>query len=487
MHPRLFALAIFIVLTGEGLQARALLPARDWTSNDGKTIHAELLRFDGDNTMLRMQNGSVYELPDVRFARKDQALLLFTRLKSSFRHSYSAVLNANFFYSKQLAEDDWVGRCYGYIGSDSERIWLRLALYVTGGELGRSTAIVTEGEGDPVRVPLNFGKIEHEQSGRRDYEHLDLSLIDLAYKAAPLLEAHEDLMFFFENETGVKIPHPLSEIERLALREVAIHFRKVSNLAEDKTWWTAFRVRKPGDPEKTAVKTDPLDQFRDPDHTPILPIRAWTNALDQTVRASLSGFNGTNVVLKKYDGELLEIPLGSLQPTDQQLLIGKRLENFSVGEHPIDRDNRWYWPARGGADRLSRQTLLVAVDPQTNKPRLFLQQHSREFNGQRFSHSFLRGDLMDKEFRIPLDGQLDQFGGDSTWSWMELTGENLESTLQFAESNMIYYRIYDSDARSDTGAFRRAEVAASKEAISLYHWLNQVEAPKPGPSPIENF
>lgn len=483
---RLLSVFVFLAAAGPILHAQALLPAQDWTSNDGKKLRAELLRFDGENAMLRMANGNVFSIPDSRFDRESQAILLNARLYSGFRETYSAVLNANFFYSNQLAEDDWVGRCYGYIGADSEKVWLRLAIYLTGEQLSRSNALVIEGEGAPARIEYDIDDIEYGESKRRRYEHVDISLTKVP-EAVTLFESPDDLMFFFENSEGAKIPHPLSEEERLGLNELAVHFRKAKNLAEDKALWTAFRVRKPGetdDPNSAPAAVDPLEKFRDPDQPPLLATRPWTNPLDQTVEAEVAGFNGQNVVLRKTDGAILEVPLGGFLPADQQLLVAKRLEDFEVDFHPVDRKLRWIIPR--GSDPWSRRTLMVAVDPQTKKPRLFLQQFSRRFGGQRLKSVMIRGDHMDDELRIAMDDQLDQFGGDSTWSWVELTGETLETALTLTEAREIYFRLYDQEDKTDTGSFRGGEVRSSKEAIALYHWLNLVEVQLPEP-PRDTF
>lgn len=463
--------------------AQVLVPAREWTSSDGKTMLAELLRFDGANARFRLKNGNVHEVLDDRFSRKDQATLLKARFDSDFRRSYSDVLNANFFYSKHLAEDDWIGRCYAYIGSDADSVWLRFTMYPRAQTLSEAVAILLVGAGPQVRLEYESGEVDSGRGKKGAWENVDISLSKLADQVLPLLEASDEFGVFLEDEAGAKYPFVLTREEQAAFRDVAAHYRKIADLASDKAWWTAFRVLKPGEkdePENGAVaQADPLARFRDPDRAAVIPSRPWTNALDQTLEAAVIGFNGGAVVLRETGGDLREVPLTGFVDEDQHLLLKTRLDGtFERSVHPIDDGLQYYWPASWGLDQTSHQGLILAIDPQTKEPHLILQSYTGKLGGEKLARTLFRGDQMDREIEISMAQQISLQSDPDTWGWLSLTGDALEAVLPLAESKAIYFRLFASDDREDNGAFRSNEVRATQEAIALYQWLEMVSLPE---------
>lgn len=88
---------------------------RQWTSNEGKMIEAELLGFDASQAQLRMPNGQRVLVPDERFSPVDQAELVRARLRHECWSTTKAAARTDYFYSLKTPENRRNDLITGYV------------------------------------------------------------------------------------------------------------------------------------------------------------------------------------------------------------------------------------------------------------------------------------------------------------------------------------------------------------------------------------
>lgn len=99
----------------------SLVPIQDWTSADGKVIHAELTKFEVGVAQFRTKEGRHYSIPDERFSVRDQATILIAQITAQFDVSYAADINTEFFYSRQVPENRRRDKINAYLGFGPKR------------------------------------------------------------------------------------------------------------------------------------------------------------------------------------------------------------------------------------------------------------------------------------------------------------------------------------------------------------------------------
>ena len=317
-------------------------------------------------------------------------------------------------------------------------------------------------------------KIEFGRTNRTEWENIDVSLTKVSDKIIPLFAEPYDMMIFLEDDAGVRKLLPFSREEGRGMQSVAAAYQKLSNLAEDKSWWKAFTVNDPKAPKKRR-EGDPLATFRVKNQKPVIAFRAWINPVGQKVEASVAGFLSEKVVLRLGNGNVLDVPFTGFTVEDQRLFLRTRLEaDFESVEHPLDSALKYYWPKVWGDDRLSRHAILLAVDEHSGHPRLVLQHYTRELRGETLARSILRGDHMEKETRLSLANQMESRDQGRVWSWLPLTGESLSEVLKFGDAREIYFQLHTESDAAHTGSFSPGGLRATQEAIAIYNWMKRL-------------
>lgn len=82
-----------------------LLPMREWTSIDGKTIRAEMLGFEGDGVRLRLDGGQRTLVPVARLSPQDRAELVRVRFRDDYRFEPGEAAKTNYYYSRLTPKD----------------------------------------------------------------------------------------------------------------------------------------------------------------------------------------------------------------------------------------------------------------------------------------------------------------------------------------------------------------------------------------------
>ncbi len=473
----LLLIGCVLAFSGHSASAQSLTSVREWTNTDGKKLKAELLVFgkeaDEGIVRLRMSDGVVHKIEEASLSREDRALILKERFKSQFRSNFNARMDAHFFYSKLIPEQDEEESTIAYIGNDEKGGWLRVKVSLKSGAAKDGVALMIVGKGaPPIRIEYGSEDLEFYAGNVQ----LDLSLTKHSADLATLLESPDAIKFVIEKGDKTYSEVVLSDTELKSLTRVSSAFRKLAELSTDHVWWATFRdldideinARLKAEEEAkmmAAQKPEPEKQ------QPLTEKLTWqTEATGETFDAVLLGFERQRAT---FDSRA--VPVLELTAANREVLAALRMEHsLKANWHPVDDGFGWYWPK----DDSCRNVLIFAVERETGKPRLFLQQKFDIAPTGRPTSARIRGKVVDLDLPFPVsNGAMKLRAETETTVWLPLREEYCE-VLMIASPALegLRFEHQTADGEMKKGDLTEAEFDASVESIEVFRlWHSLVK------------
>ena len=221
---------------------------------------------------------------------------------------------------------------------------------------------------------------------------------------------------------------------------------------------------------------------------PLSEIMTWEiQATGEKFDAALMKFERRKAIFQKDPTDAAtarELLTSALIFENREVLTALRIKN-SLTEiwHPIDDHLNWYWPAIDDKvhDRTGQNLILVAVDRETEKPRLFLQQRYETPPSNRPVSARIRGKVIELDLPFELDGDTMKVrDASNTRVWFALP-EDFCDILVVATPAMegLKFTHKLNDGTETSGEFTEAEFKASIEAIEIFRlWHSLVKTEK---------
>ncbi|MDC0258861.1 hypothetical protein OAK43_01375 [Verrucomicrobiales bacterium] len=472
-------------------QAQALLPSREWTNTDGKKLRAELLVFGKESEQglvrLRMKNGTVHKVEESSLSRIDRALILKEQLKAQYRSDFNTRMDAYFYYAKKIPAKEEEDRTIAYVGNDLKGAWIRLKANLKGGIGKDGLALMIMGVGaPPIRIEYTAEDIEFFRGGAQ----LDLSLTKHNEALGTFLKDSEKMKFLIEDADKNYREIPLNDNEISALSQVSATFEKFRDLTSDTTWWATFKGIDPAllVKQEAEKETPPIPQPIPEIPKPLSEIVTWEiKATGEKFDAALKTFDRKKAIFQNDPTDAAtarELLAADLIFENREVLTALRIKNsLTEIRHPIDDRLNCYWPAIADKahDRTGQNLILFAVDRETEKPRLFLQQRYETPPSNRPVSARIRGKVLELDLPFELNGDTMKVRDASNTRVYFALPEDFCDVLLVATPALEGFQFSHklNDGTETTGEFTEAEFKASIEAIEIFRlWHSLVKTEK---------
>lgn len=475
----LLTISFFLSTTGFG---QVLIKERVWTSSTGKKLRAELLAFDRNSDLikLRVKEGNIYKIKPESLSREDQAQILKARLDSQFRSHFSEKQNAHFFYSEHIPKAKENDSIVAYIGNDRDGGWLRLKGSFDPELLEDGEALIFDGISSGL-VKIEYGVDDIET--RRSRSTLDISVTRHARTLNDIFSDPKGMKVIFKMSTKDYLEVGVSRAEREGLKETVQAFSTLRNLATDHVWWSTFRGMSP---EDTVELQKEMDLAKNPPKPPEKPARTliksreWTHeSKNTTFTAAVTGFNRHRVNLRREDGTTESIPIEELSRENRDAIALCRMDTMLFRKwHPYDDQHVWHWPVTWpeGDERFDHPLIVFAIDHESGRPRLFLQQRYENQSGLSITSCRLSSSRVYLDLDLPAGNALKMRSPDSTLVWIPFNREESELLMVAAPAmDGLVYEIFPESGDPVQGQFTEEEFSASIEAIETYRIWNSLE------------
>ena len=500
MKPFPVTIALFFALVlftfGEGTSQDAeLIPMRDWTSDEGKLLRASLIGFEKGQGQFRTPEGRRFVIADERLSMRDQVAIFAARMNSQFEVSHSADINTDFYYSKHIPASRRLDKIYSFLGVGPGRFNLGIALVEPGLDPSPFKEIVVRGsKGGPDAVyTIREFDIRRFTRGGKEQAYARPSFP--CAEDEPVLKAIEEglatnsLRFVGRGGNAPEYTYELDESEANDLRETLAVYRHASKLiAEGFLKRARLADQGPaagGQAPATAAMTptasaaaaagDPLEPFRKGLSQNKYGTLQWgADAVDGV------GFLGTEVVVRRRDGELARAPFAEISEEGRKSLFEKRLEEaFGTSKHLYTAGITVFLPPGWDSKRMDySRSILLTRDPQGKYfLRLFAWVAKTDLTPVK--EIYVRGDLQERPFVVACragdsrtrerdDGSLNTLVG------TYLNAKDSEAAMALPGSRSIQLRIRSDQNQDVTEMMQEDELHITLESIALFEWTRQL-------------
>ena len=477
--------------------SQAMMKEREWTNADGKKVRAELLDFVDDSVRFRMANGSVFKVDPRSLIREDQAVLLKARIDHFFRNQFSEKSDAHFFYSKRIPKDGRDGNTVAYIGNDPGEAWLRLKVNADPDIADRGAKVLLIGEAaGPIEIPYD----EDDIGGGRQQAIIDLSLSKHRDTVSRIFENPSLARIVIESDQGIYTEVPLSREEKIAIQEVVSTYESLLPLTTDHVWWTTFQgvdietfrelTRVEPEPDENTPTVMPIPNT---DQKPVLPIQTWEiESSGDSFTAAVSGFDRHRVLFLLEDGSTRATSVEELTRVGRESLASARMKHaFYKSWHPIDEDHSWYFPHHwpDPDERTAQALILFAINRETGRPELFLQQCFKNKEAVGINSCTLKAGEVFADIELPVDrGTLKLREKNGTKVWIHLNREICELLLVASPAlEKLSSRITPETGSPQSDEFSEHAYEASMEAIEVFRaWHSLLDIKPRDPVDVAN-
>lgn len=475
-----------------------MLPMREWSSADGKTIRAELLGFEGSGVRLRLEGGQRALVPEDRLSPPDRAELVRVRFRELYWTEPGDASNTNYYYYSKLTP---AGKGHegivGLISVGPNRFLFELKIHSKTIDLRRYERIdllASDGQSISYRYPpqqaVAWGKAPDEttrvviqaaaadqtgilpvlQAGLRDGGALALAafgngqstpllmtdaerralsdLVAVYLAAQPLLRegiiqaAPLDGQDFAKAKTASGPPPPTSSAPPSGGNAVELSPEESAELARLSSGRGGGRLGEIGwMPEKGAAQ----------------PVRGlgWIRNL---------------VAIRPADGEVRLVPFAEIAPDVRKKLLSQRLKDFSGARPPSTPHGVLHFLEGWSKHQQENSQGLVFCLDTTGAPHLVVQGVTTKFKGKPISEIAIRGNSARDFIAVPIPaGASRTIDGNWSLATTRLGPALAQEVSKLAESHSLDIRI-SSGSDATTFALTGDHLVVTLEALRCYEW-----------------
>ena len=462
----------------------SLVPIQDWTSADGKVIHAELTKFEAGTAQFRTKEGRRYSIPDEKFSLPDQATILIARITDQFEVSYAADINTEFFYSRQVSENRRRDKINAYLGFGPKRFNLGIFIPSDDIDLRKFNEIqVNASDNQSFSYPIDDNSITSSGTDTSLWTRVRIDIRPGRNEAIlPVLNTGlaDNSLTFLAKGKGIEEKFEPSESERNALREVVQIYTQTAKLVNAGfIKLELLSSQKPnGAPPSSPVESgddDPLQPFREQLSQNKYGTLQWSGpgGNGSTEVAGL-GYLGTDVVIRTASNEVKRIPFSELDASSRKRIYEQRVEEV-YGKNPLKLDSGdiRYFPPDWDTTRMIYCEGFVFSILNGDRPALVLNAWTGTFEGIPLTEILVRGSDQERSFRVPCEPaeSRKRQRGDQiyTTTFLYLNSAETEKAKELISSESIELRL-NAEAKSTSLSLKEDELINSREAIALYFW-----------------
>ncbi len=491
--------------------APALLPMRDWTSDDGRTIRAEVLGLEGDSVQFRLDGGQRAAVPEARLSLPDRAELVRYRFREQTRISEGEAANTNYHYSLLTPQEQSHTGIVGLISVGPSRFLFELKIHSQTVDL-RTYDRIHLATGDGSEAIHSYNSAQSWKSGTEETTRVVVQIPppDPA-KFVPVLVAGlaEDggLELSASRAGAERVALPMSENERAALADLLSLYARAQPLVvegvirreplDSQDFAAAVASTPPapspsdapGNAGAAGAMAEPPPELTPEEKADLTRMASgrgggrfgeivWTapGAAPRTVNGL--GWMRDRVVVREGDGAPVLVPFSEIEPGVRGKMLQRRLSE-SAGNHPPQGPLGTLYYPQGWSEhqRKTRQGLLFGVEKGSGRPILILQGHSSQFQGAGISELAIRGNLAPGYVAVPIrvtETRTEQ-RGDTPWSFatVALAPTQAAEMAKLAGGRALDIRI-TSGEDSSTFPLANEHLETSLEALRCYHWATLV-------------
>lgn len=479
-----FTLALLLTIPLPA-QDQTLVPERDWTSADGKVLRASLVGFEKGQGQFRSPEGRRFVIPDDRLSLRDQVEVFVARLQTQFDESHSADINTDFYYSKHIPASRRFEKHYSYVAFGPGRFNLAIALIDPGVDFSQFKEIAVRGAKDVPEVVYPLRETDIRRFTRNEAEQVYARISFVTGQNEEMLQAIEAalsasaLTFVARGGNAAEQVLVFDEPESNGLREALTAYRQASKLVQEgflkRDRLVNQTLEAVGKASPAEVGGDPLEPFRKSLSQKKYGALQWK---DEVVEGL--GFLGTDVVVRRSNGEIARAPFAEISEDGRQRLFEKRQEEaFGDSKHEYRAGVTVFLPRDWDSRRMdySRSILLTLNQKGEYMPRLFA--WAGNMNGTPVKEIFVRGDIQEVPFLIatrPGDSYTrDRTDGtQNTLVGTYLNTKDSEAAFGLIGSTSIQFRLRSDQNQDVSVTLEDDELAATLESIALFQWSREL-------------
>ncbi|MCG8600753.1 MAG: hypothetical protein MI807_11470 [Verrucomicrobiales bacterium] len=482
-----YLVTILFVFTSPAFPQSSLVPERDWTSVDGKTIRASLIEFENGQGRFRTPEGRRFLIPDEKFSLRDQLPIFAARLESQFELSHSKDINTDFYYSRHIPANRRNEKNYSYVAFGPGRFNFAVFLNHPNVDFFQfSEVAVSSPDGQPAAIYQlrDSDRLAFQDNGRRRTRariSINYGRDDVLLKAVESALEENRLRFIVRGNDEEIVIEP-DETEANSMRELIRIFRHGSLLVKE-GFLTANRVSSQmmgmespqGGNTPATTNTEALEEmFGDQ-----LSKRKYGTISWKEKSVDGVGFLGVDVVIRDSDGNLQKIPFSEIAPEDRKVLFGKRLEE-AFGDARFTHESgsvTYLHPDWDSKRMIYSQSILLVHHSDGN---YYLRAHgwSSRFEGDPTDNILVRGDNQPSHFPIACRANESQKrertdGNFNTTTQAYLDTAEAGNAADLISADSIEFRIRTA-RHSVTVSLKPDELEVTKEAVALFQWTHHL-------------
>ena len=483
-----FAVSIVITLAAALVTFAAgqdsLVPIQDWTSADGKVIHAELTKFEAGTAQFRTKEGRRYSIPDEKFSLRDQATILIARISDQFDFSYSADINTEFFYSQQIPENRRKDKINAYLGFGPKRFNLGIFIPSYKVDLRKFDEIQVTASGmPPFTYPIDDNSLASSGADTTLWTRVRIDVRPGRNESIlPVLKQGLDdqSLTFVAKGKGIEERFTLSDSERNGIREIAQIYTQTSKLVKAGfIKRELLSTQKPGEDAASSPESpgddDVLKPFREQLSQNKYGTLNWI-AADGGAATEVTGLGylGTDVVIRTASDEVTRIPFSELDAPGRKQVYEQRIEEV-YGKKPLVLDSGTirYFPPDWDTTRMIYHRGFFYSLLDGDRPVLVLNTWTGRFNGKPLTEILVRGSDQERSFKIPCEPaeSREREKGDQTYTttFIYLNADETEKAKELINTESVELRL-NAEEKLTSLSLKDDELATSREAIALYFW-----------------
>ncbi|MEM7600472.1 MAG: hypothetical protein AAF357_03535 [Verrucomicrobiota bacterium] len=469
-------------------QVGPLVEMRDWTSDDGKTIRAELTGYDGSNAGLRLEDGRRVSVPDARFSKPDQAELVRAFVNNQTWSNFSPPYIHRYYFSQKTSENDRDEGITPTLRLGKDAFDFAIRIHETQIDLTDYNQIVLS-DGSSPEYRFEFEDKNVASWGPPGKKTFRISPSIALKSGKPMISVLQSGLesgkLTIEARGNGVDPYPIeiSEDEMEALSELFAVFEKVlplveagvikRDLLENQTFGDEATASAGGNMESD----DPeMERFRSSRGGGRFGKLTWTPSGGEPERVDGLGWIRSRVVVRTTEGEVVKVPFAEIEGAKQQEILDARLDDLAGTNLVTDAGWIYYYPkALQGNERIYRQGFALRKGTNSGKFQPFLQTVTIAFEGAPITSVKISADSLPGQLVIPIENTRVVNDREKSWSIVSQSIDSipLAKIAQLADAKAVRL-VAESGDEFVNFTLEDDRLSSSLDAVASYLWAKEL-------------
>ncbi len=483
-----FGMVVALTATELPAQTNPVRDMRDWTSDDGKTIRAQLVGYDGNEAQLRLENGQRVSISDSRFAPGDQAELVRDLITESTWSKLPPPQSTRYYYSPKTSEHDTHEKIVAQMAFGPNYFSYGLKVHSKKVDLNDYSRLTfSDGAGGVFDLDYKPAEVATwGDSGRETTRVVAGIQIDRNAKLIPVLKKgleSKSLTIHASTKGNDARQVDISRDEIDALGDLFTLFHKALPLVQSGVIKKEllenqkFAAGTPAAGANMTAKDDPaLERFKSSQGGGRFGEITWTPAGGQATAVRGLGWIDQFVVIRTAQDEVKKVPFLEIDKDNRKKILEARLDDFAGTKPPSDSNwISYYSKELEGNQTTYSQGFVFKRAANSGEPHLFLQTYATKFEGKAISSFVISADSQPKSFTVANDTTKTVVGDDHSWSVasQNLAATSLNELAGLADCKNLKIVVYSGN---DSAAVHLSgdQLVPSTEALAFYLWAKEI-------------